>query len=379
MRRSPLLVGIVSLVVAFSGCSVTTDGAPESSPSTTPGSTLSATADAGVPPAPAGTPTPPTGSPTTSTPTTSTPTTSSPGTSSPPPTGSTTRTGSTPSTDGETRTDSAKSSSSSPGTQITPNSGSPSDPSSAAPSATAGALPAVGLAGVNDPDCRSTLPPVVLLHGTFATPAGDFGRLAPVLRSAGRCVYAVLYGAAFGYGGIGSITSSAQTVGSFLNRVRTISGAADVDVVAFSQGALVLRAALQNGAPTGSVRLAVLLAPDYHGTSVPIVTKVPAGLCPSCADQVQGSVLLRALAAGGELAPGVRYASLLLDDDAWVQPLADQSPRGPADRVRVQILQDACPEATVQHSVLPSSPAAVAWTMAALATDGRPAPTFACG
>lgn len=240
------------------------------------------------------------------------------------------------------------------------------------------ALPEVGLGGANDPACRSTEPPVVLLHGTFATPAGDFGRLVPALRTSGRCVYAVLYGAAFGYGGVGSIIDSAGAVGAFLSQVRTTTGAAAVDVVAFSQGALVLRAALQGSAPTGTVRLAVLLAPDYHGTSVPIVTKVPAALCPSCAEQVRGSALLRALAAGGELAPGVRYASLLLDDDAWVQPLAEQSPRGPADRVRIQLLQDACPDAEVQHSVLPSSPAAVAWTMAALESDGRPASRFAC-
>ena len=232
---------------------------------------------------------------------------------------------------------------------------------------------------MNDPACRSDLPPVVLLHGTFATPAGDFGRLAPALRASDRCVYAVLYGAAFGYGGIGPITDSARTVGAFVAQVRAATGAEAVDVVAFSQGALVLRAALQNDVPAGSVRLAVLLAPDYHGTSVPIVTKVPAALCPSCAEQVQGSALLRALDAGGELAPGVRYASLLLDDDAWVRPLADQSPRGPADRVRVQILQDACPGADVQHSVLPSSPAAVAWTVAALASGARPARSFACG
>ncbi|WP_353650739.1 hypothetical protein ABLG96_07480 [Nakamurella sp. A5-74] len=231
---------------------------------------------------------------------------------------------------------------------------------------------------MNDPACRSAEPPVVLLHGTFATPAGDFGRLAPALRASGRCVYAVLYGAAFGYGGVGSITDSAQAVGAFIEQVQTTSGAADVDVVAFSQGALVLRAALQGFVPTGTVRLALLLAPDYHGTSVPIVTKVPAALCPSCAEQVRGSALLRSLDAGGELAPGVRYASLLLDDDAWVQPLADQSPRGPADRVRAQLLQDVCPDVQVQHSVLPSAPAAVAWTMAALESDGRPTGRFAC-
>ena len=53
---------------------------------------------------------------------------------------------------------------------------------------------AVGIAGVNDPQCRSDAPPVVLLHGTFSTVASNFSAMAPALQSSGRCVYALGYG-----------------------------------------------------------------------------------------------------------------------------------------------------------------------------------------
>lgn len=235
-----------------------------------------------------------------------------------------------------------------------------------------------GLVGANDPGCRDDRPPVVLLHGTVSTPASNFAALTAALRADGRCVWAVLYGAAFGWGGVGDIDTSAGEVTRFVEEVRARTGAAAVDVVAFSQGALVLRAALQDGLPPGAVRLAVLLAPNYHGTTVPIAARVPAALCPACREQVAGSALLQRLAAGGELAPGVRYTSLLLADDAWVQPVADQAPRGPADVVRTQLLQQLCPDARVDHPSLPGSPDAISWVRQVLDADGAPPRQLAC-
>lgn len=247
----------------------------------------------------------------------------------------------------------------------------------------------VGLAEVNVLGCRGSGPPVVLLHGTLSTPAANFRDLAVALQQDGRCVYAPLFGEVLGYGGIGRVEDSAALVTAFIDRVREHDGVApdgtaqgegrQVDVVAFSQGALVLRTALQRDLDPAGIRLAVFLAPNYHGTTVALASKVPAAACPACAEQVVDSPLLQELAAGGELAPGdLRYATLSIRDDAWVRPVADQSPVGPADRVRRQILQDACPDVRVEHSSLPSEAAAISWTRAALDTDGRPPTTFPC-
>jgi triacylglycerol esterase/lipase EstA (alpha/beta hydrolase family) len=219
---------------------------------------------------------------------------------------------------------------------------------------------------------------VVLLHGTVSTPKSNFTPLAARLRSSGHCVYAVLYGAMFGWGGLGDIDVSADQVAAFIEKVRHLSHTDRVDVVAFSQGALVLRDALQRSLDPETVRLAVLLAPNYHGTSVDLVSKVPAAVCASCAEQAADSPLLRRLAQGGELADQVRYASLSTRSDAWVLPVASQAPRGPADRVRSQLLQDACPRVTAGHADLPATPAAITWVLAALQTGGRPPTTFAC-
>lgn len=272
-----------------------------------------------------------------------------------------------------------------------PSSPAPTVPSPVpSPTVAATPLPPVGLAGVNDVSCRSDLPPVVLLHGTFSTPAANFRGLAAALQESGRCVFAPLYGAYFGYGGIGRIEDSAASVAAFIDRVREPRPDQQrgdsqqdltrrVDVVAFSQGALVLRTALQRDLDPAAVRLAVFLAPNYHGTTIALAAKVPAGACPACAEQVVGSGLLQTLAAGGELAPGdLRYATLSISNDAWVRPVENQSPVGPADRVRRQLLQDACPGVRVEHSSLPSAPAVISWTLAALDTDGRPPTTLSC-
>lgn len=219
---------------------------------------------------------------------------------------------------------------------------------------------------------------MVLLHGTVSTPASNFSRLAPRLRAAGRCGYAVLYGAMFGWGGVGDIDASADEVTRFVGEVLRVTGARQVDVVAFSQGALVLRDALQRKLDPDDVRLAVLLAPNYHGTSADLASRVPAALCRACGQQASGSALLRRLADGGELAPGVRYAALSTTDDAWVLPVSRQAPTGPADRVRAEVLQDRCPGVTVPHEQLPAHPAAVTWTVRTLENNGVPPARLPC-
>src|SRR6478735_2373709 len=236
---------------------------------------------------------------------TTTRSTSPPSTSTPPP-----LTTSIPATTSLTPTPTPSSRSTltaSPSPSPSPNAAATSSPTS---KATGTSLPAVGLAGVNDPDCRSADPPVLLLHGTLSTPRSNFGTLAPALRAAGRCVYALEYGARFGYGGIGPIRTSAADVATFARRVLEVTGADQLDVVGYSQGGLVVRTMLRYDLDPGLVRVAVLVAPSYHGTTSPVTTNIPSGLCPACEDQTVGSPLLTDLATGGDLAGNVRYAVL---------------------------------------------------------------------
>ena len=116
------------------------------------------------------------------------------------------------------------------------------------PAAGSAALPDVHLPGVNDPNCTSADRPVVLLPGTFSTVAGNFGALAAALQADGRCVYGLNYGLA----GVAPVRDSAVATAGFVDDVRRATGADQVDVVAFSQGGLVLRTALRlDGAGSG--------------------------------------------------------------------------------------------------------------------------------
>ena len=98
----------------------------------------------------------------------------------------------------------------------------------------------MGLAGVNEPVCRSEYRPVLLLHGTLSTPASNFGPLSRALLASGRCVYALLYGARFG--GIGPVRESWQgeKVAAFVPQVLAASEVRPLDVVGYFQGGLVL-------------------------------------------------------------------------------------------------------------------------------------------
>ncbi len=235
-------------------------------------------------------------------------------------------------------------------------------------------LPDVGLPGVNDPACRSEHRPVLLLHGTLSTPASNFGPLAAALRASGRCVYAVLYGARFGYGGIGPVRESSTEVAGFVGQVLAASGQGRLDVVGYSQGGLVLRTMLRYDLDPAVVATGVLIAPSFHGTTAQISTSVPAGLCAACADQAANSTLLTDLNAGGDLAGAVRYAEVSTRNDRIVTPVSSQVPAGPPTRVRSVIVEDQCPRLVTDHMTLPGAAPVARWVVAALESDGRPKP-----
>jgi triacylglycerol lipase len=245
------------------------------------------------------------------------------------------------------------------------------------PVATTGpSWPDVGLAGVNDPGCRSATPPVLLLHGSFSSVASNFPTIARALIASGRCVYGIDYG----HEGTDAIQDSAAQVAAFARQVLGHAHQDRLDVVGYSQGGLVLRTALRLDGIADDVRVAALIAPSFHGTTSPLAAIVPTQLCPACADQIAGSALLRQLDAGGDLDGTVRYAVLSTRNDTIVTPVSSQVPIGPADRVRSTLVEDVCPTTQTDHLALPALPGLPGWVVAALDTDGRPATdALTCG
>jgi triacylglycerol lipase len=200
--------------------------------------------------------------------------------------------------------------------------------------------------------------------------------MVPALLAAGRCVYGLDYG----NGGVASVRQSAADVTAFIDQVLAETGAEQVDVIGFSQGGLVLRTALRLTGLAPNVAVGVLIAPSFHGSTSPLLTTLPAGVCPACADQVAGSALLTELAAGGDLDGAVRYAVVSSANDTVVTPVAAQVPQGPPDRVSSIQVQDSCPTERVDHVSLRAYPGVVAWVVNALETGGSPDPAaLTCG
>src|SRR4051812_30613830 len=101
-------------------------------------------------------------------------------------------------------------------------------------------LPYTNPPGSNDWSCRPSTAhprPVVLVHG-FASVANDtWQTYSPLLANDGYCVFALNYGVPAGtpfpldqVGGRAPLEGSAAQLASFVDRVRTATGAAEVDI-----------------------------------------------------------------------------------------------------------------------------------------------------
>lgn len=210
--------------------------------------------------------------------------------------------------------------------------------------------------------------PVLLVHGTWAN-AESMATLGRALADRGHCVFAVDYGrhdaslpGLFpGTHGLGDLDASAGEVHRAIRHVaggtRAGAGAGAIDVVGHSQGAAVLKLAMNDHGDAGMVHTAVYLAGTHHGTTMGGIDAlgvhgssgaVAVGdvlLGPSALQQVVGSAQVAHLRSLPDTQPGVNYVSLVSDDDTTVTP-----PRGgfiqagPGATVTNAAVQDVCPD-----------------------------------
>ncbi len=134
--------------------------------------------------------------------------------------------------------------------------------------------------GANDFSCRPTSAhpyPVVLVHGTLENMAYNWYTLSPLLRNAGYCVFALNYGQEAGKvvdlpgaapGGDGDIRASAGELASFVDRVLSATGSAQVDIVGHSQGGMMPRYYMRFLGGAERVHALVGLSPSNLGTTV---------------------------------------------------------------------------------------------------------------
>lgn len=217
--------------------------------------------------------------------------------------------------------------------------------------------------GTNDFTCAPTAAhprPVVLAHGTDSTAYSDWSAIGPQLAAAGMCVYALNYGGAPGAESYGTedVRMSARQVGEFVDRVLAATGASQVDLVGFSQGANVTRLYVNKlgGAPKVGVWVG-LASPSYGGVMyglVPVAQGIPGALdvfarvtSLAAVQQAQDSPIMLDLNAGGDTVPGPRYVTIGSRVDEMIQPFSNIALRGlGAENIA---LQDLCPDDLTGH------------------------------
>ncbi|MCL2534357.1 MAG: alpha/beta fold hydrolase [Nocardiaceae bacterium] len=217
--------------------------------------------------------------------------------------------------------------------------------------------------GANDFGCRPRPDhpnPVVLVHGSDSDAYTDWSALSPNLAARGVCVFAPNYGADGKPGKYarGDMARSAGELAEFVSRVRASTGAAEVDLVGYSQGATVARYFVNRlGGADVVGRWVGLASPTYGGQMfglVPALRLLPypdriaeALTSEAISQQMQGSSFLTALNAGGDTVPGVEYTTIGSRYDEMIQPYTNIALR---DAGATNILvQELCPENAGGH------------------------------
>jgi triacylglycerol esterase/lipase EstA (alpha/beta hydrolase family) len=190
-------------------------------------------------------------------------------------------------------------------------------------------------AGANEWGCKPSAAhprPVVLVPGTFANMIDSFNALSPLLKNNGYCVFTLDYGGLFAgqIGAYGPVAASAGELKTFVEKVRSNTGAAKVDIVGWSQGGMMPRYYLKNLGGAANVNALVGLAPSNHGTTLdgiatlagyfPGAITVLESFCQACTDQLAGSSFLTSLNAGGDTVAGVTYTVIESKYDEVVTP-----------------------------------------------------------
>jgi len=205
----------------------------------------------------------------------------------------------------------------------------------------------------------------VLVHGTFEGAADNWATMAPQIKAAGYCVFALEYGDR----ATGDIATSAGQLARFVNAVLGATGARKVSLVGHSQGGMMPRYYIKFLGGDKTVDDLVGLAPSNHGTTNPGAFVTGATVCEACAQQMAGSPFLAHLNAGDETPGGVAYTVIETRYDEVVLPYTSAFLADGPNTANI-VLQDACPTEVIDHHEMPNSPLALRWTLNALDRSG---------
>ncbi|WP_280438541.1 esterase/lipase family protein, partial [Nocardia cyriacigeorgica] len=137
--------------------------------------------------------------------------------------------------------------------------------------------------GANDWNCKPTAQhprPVLLIHGTWMNAYNGFAYMGQPIKDAGFCTFTFNYGRSnlLEGGGLGSvlpgvmgtgyIQDSAKQLAVFVDRVLAATGAAEVDIVAHSQGGSMSNWYTKFEGGAAKVKNLITYGATHHGTSL---------------------------------------------------------------------------------------------------------------
>ncbi|MET8794981.1 alpha/beta fold hydrolase [Nocardia sp. NPDC004568] len=251
--------------------------------------------------------------------------------------------------------------------------------------------------GANDWNCKPTAEhphPVLLVHGTWMNAYNGFAFMGQPLKEAGFCTFTFNYGRSnfVQGGGVGSvlpgtmgtgyIQDSARQLAVFVDRVLAATGAAEVDVIAHSQGGSMANWYTKFEGGADKVDKLITFGATHHGTTldgigalgrainnfgIDVLGFIEIFVGHSGIQQTVGSDFVDELNAGGDTVPGVDYTVVGTRYDEVTTPydLTFLHP-GPGATVRNITLQDGCEQDLSDHLTVMYSPRALSIALRAL-------------
>ncbi|WP_280226656.1 esterase/lipase family protein [Nocardia cyriacigeorgica] len=251
--------------------------------------------------------------------------------------------------------------------------------------------------GANDWNCKPTAQhprPVLLIHGTWMNAYNGFAYMGQPIKDAGVCTFTLNYGRSnrLEGGGLGSvlpgvmgtgyIQDSAKQLAVFVDRVLAATGAAEVDIVAHSQGGSMSNWYTKFEGGAAKVKNLITYGATHHGTSldgigalgrainnlgIDILGFIEIFVGHAGIQQTIGSDFVNQLNANGDTVAGVDYTIVGSRYDEITNPydLTFLKP-GPGATVRNITLQEGCEQDISDHLTMMYSPRALSIALNAL-------------
>ncbi|MGH8455367.1 MAG: esterase/lipase family protein [Stenotrophobium sp.] len=208
--------------------------------------------------------------------------------------------------------------------------------------------------------------PVVLLHGGFANYQEDINLLQAQLGAEGYCTFSFTYGTIYGFpyvGAVGPTDQAGSQIATFIQEVRSATGATKVDVVGHSAGAFMSLYVPKFDGVAYLIGRVVAIAPPTKGLGSQVLNPFAmyvlpggqaelsqieqAGGANSYDSLVVGGAPVVALDSGPIAQPGITYTIITSKYDEMVTPTADSFVHEPG--VTNEYIQDFCPYDPVGH------------------------------